>query len=130
MMIYTQTSFKHKKKKTKSRRKLAETSAYWEWRKKHGTHPSQLRKKKKDTSVYTGEDTVKRDTPHIPSLEESMEQKNGFRKACKVVSSNNSISTKIHPSNAAQLISNQSGERQRRLAHWVHVEHVSGGRPP
>ena len=60
MMIYTQTSFKHKKKKTKSRRKLAETSAYWEWRKKHGTHPSQLRNKKKDTSVYTGEDTVKR----------------------------------------------------------------------
>ena len=42
MMIYTQTSFKHKKKKTKSRRKLAETVAYWEWRKKHGTHPSQL----------------------------------------------------------------------------------------
>ena len=42
MMIYTQTSFKHKKKKTKSKRKLAETAAYWEWRKKHGTHPSQL----------------------------------------------------------------------------------------
>ena len=71
MMIYTQTSFKHKKKKTKSRRKLAEISAYWEWRKKHGTHPSQMRKKKKDTSVYTGEDTVKRNTPHIPSLESS-----------------------------------------------------------
>ena len=54
MMIYTQTSFKHKKKKTKSKRKLAETAAYWEWRKKHGTHPSQMRKKKKDSKAGGG----------------------------------------------------------------------------
>ena len=48
MMIYTQTSFRHKKKKTKSKKKLAETSAYWEWRKKHGSMP---KRKKKDTST-------------------------------------------------------------------------------
>ena len=68
MMIYTQTSFKHKKKKTKSKRKLAEISAYWEWRKKHGSIP---KRKKKDTSVYIGENRVIRETPHIPSLESS-----------------------------------------------------------
>ena len=71
MMIYTQTSFKHKKKKTKSKRKLAESAAYWEWRRKHGSHPNQLREKKKDTGVYSGKDVVRRDTPYIPSLKSS-----------------------------------------------------------
>ena len=67
-MIYTQTSFRHKKKKTKSKRKLAESAAYWEWRRKHG---SILKRKKKDTSVYIGENRVIRKTPHIPSLQSS-----------------------------------------------------------
>tara|TARA_Y100001938_G_C7959570_1_gene363567 strand:+ start:470 stop:826 length:357 start_codon:yes stop_codon:yes gene_type:complete len=71
MMIYTQTSFKHKKKKTKSKRKLAESTAYWEWRKKHGSHPSQLRSGKKNKTVYTGRELTVRETPHVPSLQSS-----------------------------------------------------------
>ena len=59
-----------------------------------------------------------------------MKQEHRFWEAGKIVSSDDSVPTKIHPTDAAKLISNQSGERQRAFAHGVHGWHVSGGRPP